>query len=89
MALIRGELRTLWSWSDAPEADDKKETLLDDTIEAPSEIAAKARQAVKEDNVEQVAQQVIEHVEEDDSWMENTTDGSTPSVRKRKGGKKK
>jgi len=41
------------------------------------------------DKVEEVAQQVIDHVEEDDSWMEGPTDTSGTTPRRRKGGKKK
>jgi len=99
LALSRAELSDLWKWSDAPV--DTKEKKLDDTIEPPSEAAARARQAVEDNKAEEVAEQVAEHVEkedqaakdekddqEDESWMDGPS--STPGKpRKRKGGKKK
>ena len=86
LALVRGELRMLWRWSDAPDPSEEEERQVDETIERPSEVAAKAREAVKED---EVANQVVEHVEEDDSWMEGPMDTGGSSARRRKGGKKK
>jgi hypothetical protein len=87
LALARGELKMLWSWSDAPDPSEEK-TKLGETIETLSEVTAKAREAVKEDKVDEVAQQVAEHVEEDESWMEGPVD-TVGSARKRRGGKKK
>jgi hypothetical protein len=92
-------LKLLWSFSDTPLDDDKLKALIsssDDTIEAPSETAMKARQAVKDGQAENVAQEVVEHVEaeevEDDSWMDGPVGSSNsgdPKLRKRKAGKKK
>jgi len=99
LALVRGEVQDLWTWSDAPVDKDKdKGRKLDETIEPSSEAAMKARHAVKEDRAEEVAQRVLEHAEnegaegvatEDDSWIEG---GSTPEgakARRRKAGKKR
>lgn len=79
----------LWSWSDAPDTSEEEKLKPDETIEAPSEVAARARVAVQEDKVEEVAQQVVENVEEDDRWMEGPADTGGSTARRRKGGKKK
>lgn len=79
----------LWSWSDAPDVDEAGESKLEETIEASSDVAAKARKAVKEDKVEEMAQKVVEHVEEDESWMDGPVDSNGTTPRRRKGGKKK
>ncbi|WVW80286.1 hypothetical protein I302_102264 [Kwoniella bestiolae CBS 10118] len=96
LAVARGELKDLWAWSDTPtEEDDKK--VLDETIEAASEVAMKARAEVKatEADAETAAKEgELESngtaLIEDDSWM--TGGVVTPEegkARKRKGGKKK
>jgi hypothetical protein len=94
-ALARGELKQLWSFSDAPAEDgkDKPTAKLDETIEAPSEAAMKARQVV-DDTVQEAGEQVeaVVNEVEDDSWMDGSvggTNGTDGKARKRKGGKKK
>ncbi|WWC60441.1 uncharacterized protein I303_103013 [Kwoniella dejecticola CBS 10117] len=98
LASVRGELRELWGWSDAPTEEDEKKTKIDETIEAPSEAAIKARaaaKAAKEDLIETEKPEEPQAdgttlIDEDDSWM--TGGVVTPDegkARKRKGGKKK
>ena len=87
-ALARGELKRLWSFSDAPVEEPK----VDQTMEAPSEAAMKAKAAVMEDKAEEVAEEVVAHVEEeDDSWMDGAgvATGQDSSKKKKRGGKKK
>ncbi|WVQ65048.1 uncharacterized protein L199_003218 [Kwoniella botswanensis] len=99
LAVVRGELKDLWAWSDAPTEEEEKK-LLDETIEAASEVAMKARAEVKAPEIEaakkegEVESNGNAHgttlIEEDDSWM--TGGVVTPDegkARKRKGGKKK
>ncbi|WWC88039.1 uncharacterized protein L201_002942 [Kwoniella dendrophila CBS 6074] len=102
LASIRGELKELWSWSDAPSTEEKEKKILDETIEAPSEAAMKARaeakalvaQSENEDgNSEETkingTSTLIE--DDDDSWMNSgvVTPDDQGKARKRKGGKKK
>ena len=71
LAAARGEVKLLWSFSDSPEEDKEGEAKRDETIEAPSEAAMQARQAVADGKAEELAEEVAEHVEEeDDSWMD-------------------
>ena len=89
---MRGEMSTLRSFNDTPSEDNiNTSKILDESIEPPSEAAMKAREAVKHDTVEEMAQQVVDHVEEDDEWMQGggVVNGEEPKARKRKGGKKK
>ena len=99
LALVRGEIGLLWKYTEGSDNEEKK----DDTIEAPSEAAMKARQAAKgqvdaTDVPETVDEQEKEEdddviVVEDDSWMEDSKGVSTgieaSKAKKRKGGKKK
>lgn len=74
----------MWNYTEGEE-----EKVQDDTIEAPSEAAMKARKAVSEGKAEAVAQEVSEHVEqdedveddvivvEDESWMDDSKGVST------------
>ena len=103
LALVRGELPLLWSYTEAPAEDKDKKEKLDDTIEAPSAAAIAARKAVANGQASDAVQHVSEHVEEqeanaeaepeDDSWMEDGKGVGSgvegAKARKRKGGKKK
>lgn len=98
VALIRGELPLLWSYTEGSDLDKDKK---DDTIEPPSEAAIKAKQAVSSGHADEVAQEVLQHVEEqdgagvggdvvvveDESWMEDGKGVSTGV--EGKGGKKR
>ncbi|WWC68505.1 uncharacterized protein I206_102434 [Kwoniella pini CBS 10737] len=96
IASIRGELRDLWQWSDSPNEEDVKK-LIDETIEAPSEAAMKARAEAKATDVEietenqddpQVNGTTL--IEEDDNWMTSgVVSPDEGKARKRKGGKRK
>jgi hypothetical protein len=82
-ALLRGEFPLLWSFVDGAEETEIK----DDTIEAPSEAAQRARaEALLNGNEGESEKQVVE---EDDSWMDGPVglpeDGK---ARKRKNKKK-
>ena len=88
--MVRGELKLLWSFSDGADEADSKKT--DETIEAPSETAMKARAAVAADKVEELAEEIVEHVQEEgESWMNGDGVGTPDQgkARRRKGGKKK
>lgn len=91
-ALLRGEFPLLWSFVDGAEETEIK----DDTIEAPSEAAQRAREEAKAKAVESEAllngnegEGEKQVVEEDDSWMDGPVglpeDGK---ARKRKNKKK-
>jgi hypothetical protein len=91
-ALLRGEFPLLWSFVDGAEETEIK----DDTIEAPSEAAQRAREEAKAKAVESEAllngnegEGEKPVVEEDDSWMDGPVglpeDGR---ARKRKNKKK-
>ncbi|ORX35297.1 signal peptide peptidase-domain-containing protein [Kockovaella imperatae] len=98
-ALARGEFKLFWGFSDAP-GDESQKSKLDETIEAPSEAAMRAKQGILEDQAEktdQMAENVshpVQQEEEDDSWMDGTgvaTGGGEEKSRKtkKKGAKKK
>lgn len=90
LAVLKGELGLLWGWKEEEESE-----VRDETIEAPSEVAQRARAEAQADSVVKpaeavVVEEVVEVVPEpvDDSWMESGTPAEkTP--RKRKGGKRK
>ncbi|WVQ93668.1 hypothetical protein IAU59_000744 [Kwoniella sp. CBS 9459] len=98
LAAIKGEIKDLWTWTDGPTEEQTDKKLLDQTIEAASEVAMKARAEIKgtaeataaaeDGNGDDVGGEPI--VIEDDSWMEGGVvapeDGKP---RKRKGGKRK
>ncbi|WVR03703.1 hypothetical protein IAU60_000698 [Kwoniella sp. DSM 27419] len=103
LAALRGELKDLWTWTDgsAEKGDDK--VILDDTIEAASEVAMKARAAKAKADGEgagvdsedaaataETSRGETPLLNQDDSWMEGgvvAPDDGKP--RKRKGGKRK
>jgi minor histocompatibility antigen H13 len=104
LALARGELKDLWKWSDSHTSDtvaNESGAKRDETIEAPSEAAMRARQAVEEDKQEAVAHEVVDHVEqmdaaataasvaEDESWMEGGVGTPAEKGKKKKGGKRR
>lgn len=89
----------MWSYTEGSKSEEGQK---DDTIEAPSEAAMKARKAVSNGQAEQVAQEVSTHVEEqdgtavggdvvvveDESWMQDGKGVST-GVEHSKGKKRK
>ncbi|OWZ65398.1 hypothetical protein AYX15_03121 [Cryptococcus neoformans] len=99
LAFARGEIKNLWTYNESSEEENKK--VLDDTIEAASEAAIKARAEAKAAAEETVnkgedtvggAQDAGEQKEqiEDDSWMDNTgIIAPERKPKKKKGGKKK
>jgi minor histocompatibility antigen H13 len=109
LAALRGELRDLWQYTELPAETEEggkaeKKPLLDETIEAGSEVAQRARAAARaekiaegDDGVDDVADagtgtSTPGEAEEDDSWMDggvaSGTNASGASARKRKGKKK-
>ncbi|OCF36274.1 minor histocompatibility antigen H13 [Kwoniella heveanensis CBS 569] len=103
LAVIKGEVKDLWTWTDGPTEEQCEKKLLDETIEAASEVAMKARAEIKGGSNSNSAPAAGSHedgdgndvggeaiVIEDDSWMEGgvvAPDEGKP--RKRKGGKRK
>ncbi|WRT65822.1 uncharacterized protein IL334_002772 [Kwoniella shivajii] len=97
LALARGEIKDLWAWSDAPKQEEDQK-VIDESIEAASEVAIKARAEVKAAQATSDNQTEVPEIngdagtvlDQDDSWMTsgsiNTDEGK---ARKRKGGKKK
>ena len=93
-ALLRGEFPLLWSFSDSPTDEEKK----DDTIEPPAEAAQRARAEAKAqadlNGVEVTSpaggEEESAPVEEDDSWMNDPVGiaGGDGKARKRKNKKK-
>ncbi|WVF66036.1 hypothetical protein IAT40_000774 [Kwoniella sp. CBS 6097] len=47
LAVIRGEVKDLWTWIDGPTDAENEKKLLDQTIESASEVAMKARAEIK------------------------------------------
>lgn len=91
-------------WSDSPDDDAAQKTLFDDTIEAPSEAAMKAREEAKaaEGNgndstvaaaLETAEKEMEERMGDDDSWMNGSgvvgSARDSKQARQRKGGKRK
>lgn len=97
LALARGELNLLWSFTDAPPDEDKLRSIkadLDETIEPPSEAAMRGREITASQEIEEDigAQSMEKEGLKDDSWMDGSVgigNGTDGKVRKRKGGAKK
>ncbi|WVQ78676.1 hypothetical protein IAT38_000763 [Cryptococcus sp. DSM 104549] len=97
LALLRGELKDLWAYRDGPTDEEREKKLLDESIEAASEVAQRARAEVKAteaagaDGEAEGEGEGVETPVEDDSWMNDTgvvAPEGGKSKKKKKGGKK-